>query len=490
MFWLSGDNSIRVERHYGDRLFPCYANRPRTISEMFDAVVAATPDAEAIVDQHRRVSYRDLDKDSRRFATALSRKGIKPGDRVVLNLGNGAEFIIALLGAIRLGAIAVPVGSRLRRPELEFIYNNCNAVAAIYDQKSSPEQPTPSSAPECKLQILVGGKANQNEVAFDEILGKAPAFIGQSEAQEDECAVLLYTSGTTGQPKGAMLTHLGIIHSTLHWCRRYDFKAGERTVLSVPASHVTGIAAQIFPMIGCGGCTITMGNFDVGDFLDLVEAERQTFTIMVPAMYNLILMRGDLKNRDFNTWRIGAFGGAPMPEATIRKIGKFLPDLYLSNAYGATEVTSPATIMPLADCRTALDSIGKVVECGDILIMDNQGFEVPLGEIGEIWISGPMVVPKYWNRAEADKDSFVAGYWCSGDIGTMDQDGFLRILDRKKDMINRGGYKIFSAEVENVLIEHPEINEAALVPVPCPVLGERAHAFVVFNKHEISKDDV
>ena len=490
MFWLTGDKSVRFERHFGDRVFPCYANRPKTLGEMFDAVVAAHPDAEAVVDGPRRFSYAALDERSRRFAGALHHRGIKPGDRVVLSLENGVEFIVALLASLRLGAIAVPVGARLRRPELEFIYTNCNARAVVFGQKTAAEQPDPAKAPDIKVRVVVGQQARPDVEDFDDLLAAACADQPAPEVAEDDCAVLLYTSGTTGQPKGAMLTHLGLVHSALHWCRRYDFVAGERTVLSVPASHVTGLAAQIFPMIACGGCSIAMKSFDVPGFLDLAEAERQSFTIMVPAMYNLILLRGDFEGRDLSAWRIGAFGGAPMPEATIRAIGAILPDLSLSNAYGATEVTSPATIMPLTDCRHAVDSIGKVLYCGYIRIMDDDGREVSAGASGEIWIAGPMVVPKYWQRPEADRESFVGGYWRSGDIGSRDAAGFFRIFDRKKDMINRGGYKIFSAELENVLIEHPAVTEAAVVPVPCPVLGERVHAFVVSSQETLSPDEI
>lgn len=489
MNWLARGNPIRRERHFSDRVVGCYQNRPRSICAMFDAACAAHPNNEAIVDGTRRLSYVDLDGAHRRFAAALAAGGINAGDRVVINIGNGAEFIIMLLGILRIGAIAVAAGTRMRRPELQFMYENCSASAVIFGAETAPEQPAASHMPSARVWISHGGSDVNDAQDFDAMLQAASPLPGAPEVAEDDCALLLYTSGTTGQPKGAMLSHLGVIHSCLHWLYRFDLKVGERTILSVPASHVTGLVAQILPMFAVAGCTITMAHFDVDDFLSLAEAEGLSYSIMVPAMYNLILLRGSMVGRDLSKWRIGAFGGAPMPVATISGMAAALPGLYLANAYGATEVASPATIMPLDACRGRPGSIGKAVDCGDIRIMDDAGIEVAPGEVGEIWISGPNVIGSYWDRPDANATSFVGGYWLSGDIGSMDGDGFVTILDRKKDMINRGGYKIFSAEVENVLGGHERIVEAALVPVKCVVLGERAHAFITVDEAGLLEPD-
>ncbi|MEM1050356.1 MAG: fatty acid--CoA ligase family protein, partial [Pseudomonadota bacterium] len=217
---------------------------------------------------------------------------------------------------------------------------------------------------------------------------------------------------------------------------------------------------------------------DVAAFLALAAGERMTTTVMVPAMYNLCLLRADLDEYDLSAWRVGAYGGAPMPPATIRALADHLPGLNLANAYGATETTSPTTLMPLGDPQAHGDSVGKVVRCGDVRIMDDDGNEVGPGETGEVWIAGPMVVSGYWNRPEATREAFVGGYWRSGDIGSLTADGYLHVFDRKKDMINRGGYKVFSAEVENVLAAHPAVVEAAVLPFADPVLGEKVLAVV------------
>ena len=221
-----------------------------------------------------------------------------------------------------------------------------------------------------------------------------------------------------------------------------------------------------------------MSQFKAADFVRLASAERITHAIMVPAMYNLCLLLPDLQAHDLSAWRIGAFGGASMPTASIDGLAQRLPGLVLMNAYGATETCSPATIMPQGQTGSHRDSVGLPVPCAEICIMDENGNEVPRGGVGEIWIAGPMVVPGYWRNEVATASEFKAGFWRSGDIGSMDAQGYVRVLDRKKDVINRGGYKVYCAQVENGLSEHPDVLEVALVGVPCAVLGERVHAFV------------
>jgi acyl-CoA synthetase (AMP-forming)/AMP-acid ligase II len=198
----------------------------------------------------------------------------------------------------------------------------------------------------------------------------------------------------------------------------------------------------------------------------------------VPAIYNLCLLQPDLDKFDLSRWRVGGYGGAPMAEATIVALAKKLPRLALHNIYGSTETTSPVTMLPSRLAAERPDSVGFPLPGVEILVMDEDGREVPRGESGELWIRGPMVVPGYWDNPEATKKGFVAGYWRSGDIGSIDAQGLVCVFDRAKDMLNRGGFKIYSVEVENVLLEHPAVVESAIVGKPDPVLGERVHAFV------------
>jgi acyl-CoA synthetase (AMP-forming)/AMP-acid ligase II len=287
-----------------------------------------------------------------------------------------------------------------------------------------------------------------------------------------------------------MLTHLGIIHSLITWRRCVRLEPGERAILAVPAAHVSGLIAIALTTVSLGGALILMRAFKANDFLALAAAERLTFTLLVPAQYMLCLMEPALSRVDLSQWRIGAFGGAPMPEATIGALAERLPRLTLINAYGATETTSPTTIMPPGETAAHPDSIGQVVPCGEIRVVDAEGRLVPAGEPGEICIKGPMVVPGYWGKPEATAANFTSEYWRSGDIGSVDVLGYVRVHDRLKDMINRAGYKVFSAEVENVLSHHPAVLECAVVGRPDPVLGERVQAFVRLRDPGVSTDEI
>jgi O-succinylbenzoic acid--CoA ligase len=307
----------------------------------------------------------------------------------------------------------------------------------------------------------------------------APAGTAPAAVREEDTAIILYTSGTTGRPKGAMLTHLSICHSVLHYECCMGLTSSDRAVVAVPMSHVTGIIALIAAMVRAAAALIVMPAFKAADFLELAARERMTHSLMVPAMYNLCLLDPSFEAARYAAWRVGGYGGAPMAPATIARFAEMLPGLNLMNAYGSTETTSPVTLMPPSETARRSDSVGCAVPCADILVMDDRGCELPAGETGELWLGGPMVVPGYWNDAAATAASFAGGYWRSGDVGSKDADGFVRVFDRLKDMINRGGYKVYSIEVEHALMSFPGVIEAAVVAEPCPVLGERVHAFVV-----------
>ncbi|MBS0447406.1 MAG: AMP-binding protein [Proteobacteria bacterium] len=471
---MTNQPAMRREVHFDERVLRCYAPRPTNLAQMLAAAVGTRPDAEALVCDDLRLSWRELHHAATKCAAGLAQRGVQPGDRVALHLGNGPEFVIVAYACAWLGAVLVPISARARMPELEYALNDSGAVAIVCAEELADQ--LPATLPEMRHRYVVGHGIDG--LAPFRTLMQAEPLAAAHAAQEEDLAVLLYTSGTTGKPKGAMLTHLNIAHSVMHFALTMELTADERSVVAVPLSHVTGLVAQLYTMLYCGGCAMLMRQFKAADFVRLAARERITHTIMVPAMYNLCLLLPDLPVADLASWRIGSYGGAPMPTATIDGMAARLPNLTLMNAYGATETCSPATIMPPGMTGEHRDSVGLPVPCGDIHVVDEAGNELPRGQAGEIWIAGPMVVPGYWKNEAATASEFRGGYWRSGDIGSMDADGYLRILDRKKDVINRGGYKIYCAQVENTLAEHPQVIESALVGVPCAVLGERVHAFV------------
>ena len=472
--------TLRHETHYGDRVVRCFAQRPATIDATFRDAVARAPQRAALVLGDERVSYRTLDEKIQAIAANLAQRGFRKGDRIALLLGNCFEFIDAMLACARAGIIVVPMSIRQRAPETEFILNQCEAAGLIYHGDLAAHLPAREATPSLRARFVVGDGPDTPFAVLT-----APAPFADIAIGEEDVFALLYTSGTTGRPKGAMLTHIGTVHSLMHFQDGMALRDGDVSVLAVPGSHVTGLVAIILTMIKVAGTTVLMPAFKARAFLELAAQTRMTHTLIVPAMYNLCLLDPDFARFDLSHWRVGGFGGAPMPEATIEKLAAMLPNLALINAYGATETTSPVTLLPPGAVTTHGDTVGKVLPCADIVVMGDDGREVAPGESGELWIAGPMVIPGYWNNPEADRTAFCGGYWKSGDIGSIDARGYVRVFDRKKDMINRGGYKIYCIEVEGVLARHPQVIECAVIGRPDPVLGERVHAVIVPRSAEV-----
>jgi long-chain acyl-CoA synthetase len=478
--WLGIVPAIRSERHFASRVVRCFEARPKSTFALLSEAAASRPDGEAIVCGSERLTYRQFLHVVESWAHALAELGVGRGDRVALLLGNGIAFPAIIFAAQRLGAIAVPIGTREQTPGLAYMLSHCGAKVLLHEECLRARLPSPAETPALQHRIALPADAARG--GLGQVGGDSRTIAPAADVGEEDTAVILYTSGTTGRPKGAMLTHLGICHSAMHYEYCMGLTAADRSLVAVPMSHVTGLVALIAAIVRAAGTLIVMPAFKAADFLELAARERMTHTLLVPAMYNLCLMEPRFAQTDLSAWRLGGFGGAPMATATIERLAETLPRLELMNAYGATETTSPATLMPPAETAARLDSVGFPVPCGEVLVVDEDGREVPRGAEGEIWLRGPMVVPGYWNNPEATAESFVAGFWRSGDIGSIDEDGYVRVFDRKKDMINRGGFKIYSVEVENALMGHPDVAEAAVIAKACPVLGERAHAVVYLKR--------
>ncbi|HKU04603.1 MAG TPA: class I adenylate-forming enzyme family protein, partial [Bradyrhizobium sp.] len=467
---------MRLEARFGDRVVPAFAERPASIWAMIADAAARNPDGEAIICGERRLTWCEVVAQSADLAAGFAKLGLEPGDRVAVLLGNRIEFVLTMFAAAYAGLVTVLLSVRQQKPEIAYVLTDCGAKLLVHEATLADRLPDARDVPELIHRIAVDDDAARS--GFPALLGNAsvpaPAGVG-----EEDTAMILYTSGTTGKPKGAMLAHCNVIHSSMVFVSCLRLTEADRSIAAVPLGHVTGVVANITTMARCAGALIIMPEFKAGEYLKLAARERVTYTVMVPAMYNLCLLQPDFDNYDLSSWRIGGFGGAPMPIATIEKLAEKIPGLQLANCYGATETTSPSTMMPAAFVASHIDSVGLPCPGAVIIAVDAQGRELPRGEIGEIWIHGGSVIKGYWNNPKATAESFTGGYWHSGDLGSVDADNFVRVFDRQKDMINRGGLKIYSAEVESVLAGHPAVVESAIIAKPCPVLGERVHAVVV-----------
>jgi long-chain acyl-CoA synthetase len=475
--------AMQFEARFGDRVVPAFCERPDNIWAMVAEAAAKNPDGEALICGTRRMTWREVALASACVAAGLRKIGLQRGDRVALLLGNRIEFVLAMLGAAHLGIVTVLLGTRQQKPEIAYVLTDCGAKLLIHEAKLSDRLPNARDVPDLMHRISVDDDESVSQFAQ---VADNPPLQAPAEVGEQDTAMILYTSGTTGRPKGAMLAHCNIIHSSMIFVSCLQLTAADRSIAAVPLAHVTGVVANIMTMVRCAGALIIMAEFKAAEYLKVATRERVTYTVMVPAMYNLCLLQPDFDSCDLSSWRIGGFGGAPMPVATIEKLNAEIPGLKLMNCYGSTETTSPSTIMPGELTANHIDSVGLPCPGAHIVVMDAGGRELPRGEIGEIWIRSGSVIRGYWNNPAATAESFTGGFWHSGDLGSIDEQNFVRVLDRQKDMINRGGLKIYSAEVESVLAGHPDVVESAIIARPCPVLGERVHAVIVVRHGDVS----
>ena len=478
---------MRLEGRFGDRVIPAFASRPKHIWQMVTEAEARQPDGEALVCGDRRMTWREVVRDATAISAGLAAQGVEAGDRVAFLLGNRIEFVLTLFAAARIGAISVLLSIRQQKPEIAYVLNNCGAKLIYHEADLAERLPDATEIPDLKVRISTGATAGS--IPFETLLA-AQQTPPPADPAEEDTAMILYTSGTTGRPKGAMLAHCNIIHSSMVYEACMQLTHKDRSIAVVPLAHVTGVVANITTMARCAGTLVIEKEFKAANYLAVAARERVTYTVMVPAMYNLCLLQADFANFDLSAWRIGGYGGAPMPVATIERLAKHLPGLKLMNAYGSTETASPSTIMPGDLTAQNIDSVGLACPGAIIIVTDEYGHEVPRGDVGEIWIHGGSVIKGYWNNPQATAESFIGGFWRSGDLGTKDEQNFIRVLDRKKDMINRGGLKIYSAEVESVLAGHPGVAESAVIARPCPVLGERVHAVVVTRDGATREQDL
>ena len=475
--------AMQLQARFGDRVVPVFGERPRSIWAMIADAASRNPDGEALVCGDVRMNWREVVQRSKDVAAGFHRLGLQRGDRVAVLLGNRIEFVLTMFAAAHAGLITVLLGTRQQKPEIAYVLTDCGARLLIHEAGLADRVPEARDVPDVQHRIAVDDDAHLSQ--FSSLCDNA-ALPSPAEVAEEDTAMILYTSGTTGRPKGAMLAHCNVIHSSTIFVSCLQLTEADRSIAAVPLAHVTGVVANVMTMVRCAGTLIIMSEFKAAAYLQVAMRERVTYTVMVPAMYNLCLLQPDFDSCDLSSWRIGGYGGAPMPVATIERLDAKIPGLKLMNCYGSTETTSPSTIMPGELTAAHIDSVGLPCPGAEIIVLDATGRELPRGEIGEIWIRSGSVIKGYWNNPAATAESFTGGFWHSGDLGSIDAQNFVRVFDRQKDMINRGGLKIYSAEVESVLAGHADVVESAIIAKPCPVLGERVHAVIVTRNNDAS----
>jgi long-chain acyl-CoA synthetase len=360
-----------------------------------------------------------------------------------------------------------------------YVLSDCGATMVVTTRARHEQLAHLEATRGVKTWVVVDGVA-PDAVPFEAALDRAPRGVPAPAAPSD-VACLLYTSGTTGVPKGAMISHGNALFNVRSCRLTLGYEAGDVGLLTLPLFHVTGLHSQLLALLACGAEVVLQESYDTRQLLELAATHRVTVLFLVPAIYKLLTLRDDLAGYDLSRVRVAAFGGAPMDTETIAAVERIFPGVHLHNCYGLTECSSLGTVLPHELARSRAPSVGRAVPGTEAQVRDPERLErvLPPGEPGELWLRGPHVVQGYWGDPEKSARALVGGWLRTGDVARIDADGLVYVLDRLKDMINRGGEKIYGLEVENVLYACPGVAEAAVVGVPHPVFGEVPAAFVV-----------
>ena len=443
---------------------PYLARRQNWVNQL-ERHALMQPGATALRFLGNTVTWGELHRRVVALAGALSRRGVGFGDRVMILMLNRTEFVESMLAANMLGAIAVPLNFRLTPAEIAFLVQDCTARVLITEPVLAPVAVGVRDIEPLLNTIVVAGAATDDTVlGYQDLIhepGDAPEAV---DVPNDSPALIMYTSGTTGRPKGAVLTHTNLTGQTMTglYTNGADIN-NDVGFIGVPLFHIAGVGNLLGGLLlGLPTVIYPLGAFDPGQLLDVLAAEKVTGIFLVPAQWQAVCAEQQARPRDLRL-RIMSWGAAPAPDALLREMSATFPGTQILAAFGQTEM-SPVTCMLLGeDAIRKRGSVGKVIPTVSARVVDENMNDVPIGEVGEIVYRAPTLMSGYWNNPEATAEAFAGGWFHSGDLVRMDDEGYVWVVDRKKDMIISGGENIYCAEVENVLAGHPRIVEVAVI---------------------------
>jgi long-chain acyl-CoA synthetase len=440
------------------------------LAKLLTDTAGRSPERAAIRLDERELSYAELDRAAARVAGLLRAKGIRPGDRVGVMLPNVPYFAVVYYGILRAGGVVVPMNVLLKEREVGYYLSDPGARLLFAWHQFADAAHGGSDRAHADCLLVEPGD-------FEGLLGRSDPVEEVAERDAGDTAVILYTSGTTGTPKGAELTHHNLRRNAEISAGLFGIDANTVTLGALPLFHSFGQTCGLNATIGVGGCLTLIPRFDPGRALEIIERDRVTVFEGVPTMYAALLAHPEHSGFDTSTLRVCVSGGAAMPVEVMRSF-ELAFGCAILEGYGLSE-TSPVASFNHPDRVRKPGSIGTPIEGVEMRVVGEDGVELADGEVGEIVIRGHNLMKGYWRRPEATAGAIRDGWFHTGDLGRVDEDGYFFIVDRKKDMVIRGGYNVYPRELEEVLYEHPAVREAAVIGVPHPELGEEVGAAIV-----------
>ncbi len=452
------------------------------VSNIIEHHVAENPEKTAIIFGDRRISYAELDRLINRIAGGFLNRGYERGDVISLFLPSLPELIIGYLGTVRAGLTVNVVNAMLKEQEVAYILKDCATKGLLVDDNRLPIVEAIRAEVDTLSDIIVLGNPGSNaHPTYGSLMESGSDAFDPFEVKDDDLCHLMYTSGTTGWPKGVMATHRNVRHNATNF-GRIHFDPADTIMVATPIFHCWGLVNGTFGMLSRGGTVITVERFYATETIDDIERFKPTIFQGVPPMFNLLLRHPDITSRDISSVVFCLSAATKMPENLIRQVEERLNWRY-AEAWGLTEVSCVGTTAPYIETR--IGSCGKGMDDAEIKVVDEKGAPLPNGEQGELCIRGTCVTNGYLNKPDATKTAFdPEGWFHSGDVAYIDNDGFAFIVDRKKDMINVGGEKVFPSEVEDMLLMHPKIKDLVIVGIPDDLKGEAPKAFIQLQEDE------
>jgi fatty-acyl-CoA synthase len=436
-----------------------------------------TPGRAALAFEGEIWSYAALHDRTTRLAGALSALGVSRGDRVAYLGPNHPAFLETLFATGMLGAIFVPLNTRLAGPEIAYQLADSGASVLVHAPTHAALVDGIGDAVDIRVHIALGRPATDQMHGYQELLAASAAEPIDEPVSLDDTCMIMYTSGTTGRPKGAALTHGNITWNSVNVLIDHDLAADEVALVSAPMFHTAGLNMLTLPVLLKGGTSVIVSGFDPEATLELVERQRITFMFGVPAMFQQVARSPRWPGADLSSLRILTCGGAPVPASLIAVYQQ--RGLTFLQGYGMTEAAPGTLFLDAGHSRSKAGSAGVPHFFSDVRVVRPDLSEVAPGEAGEIVVQGPHVMPGYWGLPAESAAAFTDGWFRSGDVARVDEDGYAYIVDRMKDMFISGGENIYPAEVENAILADPDVLECAVIGVPDDTWGEVGRAFVV-----------